>query len=953
VTPSIERTAQGTLHTVLFDSFYRKGGLDAIVVICRNFMRTIIEHSQTRADDRTETANQALGHAYSGIKVALHLLLSLISSKAIFESSQTILLFTRDKKDTDPDYFEPHNFLVKTRLAVLPLVRELWEAPWLVSSPQSLIKSVVQVVLEILNGEGEESPDVTPHPPPGASSLSMGGPSLFRVTLADENRVRQLTDMGFPRSGAEHALIRTHNNVNAATELLLSNPFRFQSDPELLPPQPQEPGESDDPAGDTPATPPDAPPSGSPPAQDDAAISGQGAPVLPPAQDDPATSSQGAPGSPPAQDHLATSGQGDGDSQNVEADTRPPGKSTEEWRNELNSMREPLKSDVGRLALRLVDEHPELIFDVHNAFVGRADGYRRSSVRLLVDDIQAFTTSSQDSREEPLAVRCRLLALVLNEAPASFASIVTGDEQAFMEVVLTLLLSIPIDSVATQQTIPKWLAALMLVAEALLSLSEDPRTITLPKEGEPIVDQEILTGPLYDEAKTVLFDFSLRLLALAGLPRDELLASLRLLVFMTRDHDLAMQFVKSDGVSLLFKSLKSGGVAGSQSYISIILRHIVEDPAVVRLIMREEVQRFLSHPRTRTGDAASYVRACNTMALRDPKAFIDVTKSLAQLERPFAYLSQIVPNDSGHQEDGLSPGETGKDIKNPTTSQAEVTAHTLPSPPEYLEAVVHFLIGELMASVRSTPPQSGGVSNPESTSPDTPVEGNVKQQAQPERKSPNEAQDPKPDHYYSGFLMQTLTELMFSYDACKTAFISYSPHKHSSAPSTSKDAAKARLAALHFVLSDLITFRTIEPDPSIDARNNVPLCNWAMSLVVALCVDTSSSQPNKDVSPELIAVRKTVLEAVSRAIKDSSPPESLDARYGRLLALADLCYRLLTVRFSPGLRKPHEETPTHIAKIMLEKNFVSTLTNALAEVDLNYPNVRVVVAAMLKPLELL
>jgi hypothetical protein len=162
-----------------------------------------------------------------------------------------------------------------------------------------------------------------------------------------------------------------------------------------------------------------------------------------------------------------------------------------------------------------------------------------------------------------------------------------------MDVVLTLLLSFSTDTASEQTTIPKWLAALMLVAEALLSLSEDPRSITLPKEGDPIVAQEILTGPPYDKARTVLFDFSLRLLALPGLPRDELLASLRLLVFMTRDHDLAMQFVKRDGVPLLFKSLKSssGGVAGSQSYVSIILRHIVEDPVVVRHIMREEVQR--------------------------------------------------------------------------------------------------------------------------------------------------------------------------------------------------------------------------------------------------------------------------------------------------------------------------------------------------------------------------
>lgn len=917
VTLDTERTAQNTLHTVLFDAFYRKGGLDAIVTICRSFIRTISEHSPTKAEDRTEIVHQALSHAYGGIKVALHLLHSLTSSKPIFESSQTVLLLTRDKKDTDPDYFEPHNFLVKTRLAVLPIVRELWEAPWLVSSPQSLIKSVVQVVLEILNGEGEENPpDISPHTVPGANSLSMGGPSLFRVTVPDENRVRQLTDMGFSRSAAERALIRTHNNVNAATELLLSNPFRFQNDPEPVAPQSQEPGGSGEATTETPPAAAEAPPSDSTPIQDDVATPSPG------------------------------------DSEAVESDSRPPGKSADEWRSELNTMREPLKSEVGRLALRLVDEYPELIFDVHNAFVGRDDGYQRSSVRLLIDDIPSFAANSQNGREQHLAVRCRLLALVLNEAPASFAATVMGDEQAFMEVVLTLLLSFSIDPEARQTTIPKWLAALMLVAEALLSLSEDPRSVTVPKEGDPIVAQEILTGPPYVKARTVLFDFSLRLLALPGLPRDELLASLRLLVFMTRDHDLAMQFVKREGVSLLFKGLKSssGGVAGSQSYISVILRHIVEDPVVVRHIMREEVQRFLSHPRTRTVDATGYVRACNALALRDPKAFIDVTKSLAQLERPFAYVSQIIPQDPVNQEGGVSSGESSKESKHPG-SQPEITAHTLPSPPEYFEGVVHFLVGELVEFVRSGSRQSEGGSNPESTSPDASAEGSLRNPNQPEAKPASEAQDSKPDHYYSGFLMQSLTELMFSYDACKTAFLSYSPSKRSGIPS--KDASKGRLTALNFVLSDLVSFRTIDPDPTHDTRNKVPLCNWAMSLIVALCVDTSSSQPIKDVSPELIAVRKTVLEAVSRAIKDPSQSESLDARYGRLLALADLCYRLLTVRFNPGLRKPHEETPTHIAKIMLEKNFVSTLTNALAEVDLNYPNVRVVVAAMLKPLELL
>ena len=56
-------------------------------------------------------------------------------------------------------------------------------------------------------------------PSPCASSLFVGGTSLFRATVPDENRIRQLTDMGFSHPGAERALIRAHNNVNAPTEL--------------------------------------------------------------------------------------------------------------------------------------------------------------------------------------------------------------------------------------------------------------------------------------------------------------------------------------------------------------------------------------------------------------------------------------------------------------------------------------------------------------------------------------------------------------------------------------------------------------------------------------------------------------------------------------------------------------------------------------------------------------
>jgi E3 ubiquitin-protein ligase HUWE1 len=205
---------------------------------------------------------------------------------------------------------------------------------------------------------------------------------------------------------------------------------------------------------------------------------------------------------------------------------------------------------------------------------------------------------------------------------------------------------------------------------------------------------------------------------------------------------------------------------------------------------------------------------------------------------------------------------------------------------------------------------------------------------------------------YGCFLMQCLTELLFSYDSCKFAFLSYSPKKRGQTPSK-ETSSKYRTATLQFLLSDLVTFGTINPQPDDRARNRITLCNWAMSVLVALCVDSAPNHEVKEVSADLVSVRKFVLEAVSRAIKDLPPSDNLEARYGRLLALADLCHRLLIVRFNATSNKQQDENPTHIAKIMLEKNFVSTLTTALSEIDLNYPHVRGLVPSVLRPLQYL
>ncbi|KAJ7462340.1 hypothetical protein B0H11DRAFT_2175426 [Mycena galericulata] len=867
-----ERTTSNTLHTVQVSALYQAAGLDAIFNVCQTFMTTIDSVMQLRTEDRSELQKQELVHAYGGLKVALHLIHPLISSKPLLDSGQTLLMVTRDKKDTDSGYFEPHNFLVKLRLAALPVLRALWEASWLISAPLSVSRSIVQTVLELTNGEGEELKGDTP-----GEGVGTGIP---RPLGADEGRIRQLTDMGFPRSAAERALARTQNNLNAATDLLLSHPFPLPPDPL---PGPEPTAEPNDPTE---------------------------------LVAEPITIEQVS--------EAETSAAG------LDVEVVPPepvGKSAEQWRTELDEAREPLRAGISRQALLLVDEHLSLIFHLHVAFIRPNNAHQQKAVRDLVDDIKDFSPFAYDVQEQPLANRCRLLALVLCETPSSLSPEL---RVTLMDSLLALLLSNPVSIDPEHPSIPRWLAAHLLVTEALFTLADEPRAITLPKEDEPIVAQDLATGPLLSEARTIL------------------LSTLRLFVLLTRDHEAASQFVKRDGLTMLFRRLKASAVPGSSSYIATILRHIVEDAGTVQSIMKQAIKRYFAQPRTNVVEAGTYVRNCSAMALRDSRTFINVTESLCQLVSPFSPSQHLKLKDQSAPDD-KSPIEVESEV---VTQMQVDTSTAVPTSNDSFESVVHFLIAELMRSTKPDP--TAGAETGASDS--APVLGasSVRSQtdiASVEVTSPTDAES-KDRYQYSCFLMQCLTELLFSYDSCKLAFLSYSSKKRP--PPSAKDIPnKLRTTTLHFLLSDLISFETINPQPNTDARDRITVCNWAMSLLVALCVDTSSTHELKDVSPELVSVRKFVLEAISRAIKDLSSSESVEGRYGRLLALADLCHRLLTVRFNTSSRKQQDDAPTHIAKVMLEKNFVATLTTALSEVDLNYPNVRGLVASILRPLEYL
>ncbi|GJJ06087.1 hypothetical protein Clacol_000276 [Clathrus columnatus] len=881
-----ERASNNNLHTMLLVIFKTIGGIDAILHICKHYVSAIERITVTKTSDRSETEKQELVHVFGGLKVALHLLHFLVSSKPLFDSPQTVLLINKEKKNGDIDYFEPHNFLVKLRLAILPFIRELWEAPWLIQAPLSVCKSVVQTMLVLMGGDNEEIKGENGSEPATSAAGGMSGIGFLQRHLSpDENAVGQLCDMGFPRSAAERALIRMRNNVGAAAEYLLGQPLLIRPDPE-----PEE-TELENPVD-----------------------------VEPGLETDTMDNVQG---------FAEGLFQNRGKSREVAEEI----KTSEEWKDELDRAREFLKERVGRRSLQLLDEHPSLIFDIKGAFVGSPEGYSGQALPLIIQDIKDFSPGAYDIHEQSLAIRCRLLAIIFNEMGSLETRLSSTAPGELMDVLIALLLAHPEQSDIEATVSPKWLSSLLLVIESLLITGDEPLPVVLPRENEEICVRPISNEPTYPSARQQVFLFCLKLLSSLELPQDESISVLRLLLYLTRDYGMAQEFVKLNGIALLLDRFKMmpKDASGCQVYVILLLRHVIEDQPTVELVMKQEIKRWFSQPRTKISDVGNFIRGTGSIALRDPKVFVKVTESMCELVTVHPSVHHITLRPSppdGPQKEAVETHEVML-VDDPRVSNLSENT---------LESAVHHLAAELLRVGKSAVTASFVLSGDDAK---TPVAGPIE---------PTTAEnETRSNYFYACFLMQCLTELLFSYNACKVAFLAFTKKKGST---PSKDAgSKHRLAVLNFLLTELISFGGLDTMTSAGSKRRGMLCNWAMSVVAALCVQVGDSGDSRELATEFVNVRRLVLEALSRAIRDPVHSETMDERYGRLLALVDLTHRLLTVKVGSGSVKPSDDNPLHMAKLMLEKNFVAILTGALAEVDLNYPNVRGLLTAILRPLE--
>ncbi|KAF8985816.1 hypothetical protein BGZ46_001784 [Entomortierella lignicola] len=971
-----------TLQTVLVASFVRTGGLQTLFTTLDSVLLEV--NADVSADDKVKL--------YSTIEVILSVLQTITSSKLLYDSSHTSTLTSRDFGYRGNDFFNPQEFLVEVRLTILPKVKALWLDSTLNSCPAALVRQLIQTLINILKAEGELKPELNSGP-----SVILGGiPNLFgaRPLVADPGSVSMLQDMGFPRAAATIALTRCGNQIDRAAEYLLTNPgvvaaavYDQEREAAARATTTNSDSTSNQAAGESSRS-------------NSEGTEPTGATAESTATTNEADRADSSATSPIEKSHSTTSRSSPRASEPVnDAEAHKARK------EELSKYREELRKILVPRSLELVTLVEGVIFYVRDIILllckdeDKDKDKNKDMDNFILAELVDITVSTREKLDdtnkdsaktsgELFGSYLRLLALLFSDI--SLQPKLKNYAKKLLPPLISTL-TITLDSTISQKE-NSWLSPLLLTIESFISISDEPKVVEdeASVEGKAMIaqkDSEATSAIVSRSDMEILLKHSISLLRQDELSKDVTLSVFRILVRLTRHHSLAIEFLKCEGLPLMFATLKPDklGVQGQQNFIVMIMRHIIEDTYVLQETMEKEIIRWFSQPtRPRSSDILSFLRHNNYLGLRDLDIFIAGTLKACKVSKHdtayralYLSLANLVTNPKTENNDNQENAPEDKDktadkekekeiekIDGPNVEGADsssasvaislgtITEATKKYSSEVSEAVVSFLVTELLncQSIASNE-HSIALSNSvdESSSKTDATASSISKDGA--EKTTSSTETPIDSEFiHQCFILQSLNELLISYPMCKVDLMNYSRKK--GIKDSSQAASKPRANWLNYFLNDLIPYRNTAGQASnTDMRKQSVRSSFGSGVLVAMC--SNNDEEEEKSSSELVQVRRFVVDGITRAFKDAiASTEPVEVRYGRFLSLSELSYKILNSTPVPGsIPKTNDDTSINIVKVMLEKNFITTLTNVIADIDLNYPHAKVLVNAVLKPLE--
>ena len=632
-----------------------------------------------------------LATAYGGIKIILNLYTQITGAKIVVESPQTSAIQSNERDRGQPHYFLPQQFLVELRMAVLPVVRSIWDSDFVDHASSSIVKCLVEI-LRICLESNEEG---------GAykrgDKLPVRAKHTHRVYTIAEEKLKALKDMGYYDKLAREALYRCYNGQHAAQEYcrdFLASPKHYvvEHNHFPIPEYDQEPKK--DTANVTTIQPAQsgatvseweraATPAAnarseehlqanrdSAPAADSATPAPQEVSADSTATAGDSTTSQPAPavpdgsaqafgetitmsidnllnfpdiGSADVPDAQQNSSPGQATPSTAEQNLIPAAKVADLVTvNDLDDERSAIRANLIERAVNVLNIHADVTFELADLIAAAAqkasdsNAMRKDIGETLVQSLISLQ-SDDDFRSEgkKIAAYANLLGLVLQDD--DFYQATLDELRSNFSQLLAFIKIFP-DQKPDESS--PWIGQVLLVVERVLSEDAQPVKIHWTPPSPDTVREDtpmaLLGEPVLPlDDKTSLFDALIEMLPRVGKDDSLALSVVRALAIVTRHRSIADKLAERKNIQRLFVMMKQ--LAGStgerlQSSFMLIIRHLVEDDETIRQVIRSEIlQNFETRP-SRATDTTGYVRQMYHLVLRNPELFVEVTNEKLEIK---------------------------------------------------------------------------------------------------------------------------------------------------------------------------------------------------------------------------------------------------------------------------------------------------------------------------------
>jgi E3 ubiquitin-protein ligase HUWE1 len=983
--------------TLLLVSFRNLGGFEVLADILDKFYQSALEVSQKQGEDANEESQRLLNLSLGGIKIILAFYSHITNFKVIGESQQTSSMQTRPDRDRErSDYFLTAQFLVELRFAVIKPVEKIWNSDLMDKATTSIVKTSINILKSVLDCDGEHGAHPTADKIPKRSK-----PIIKPWTPRNAECTQRLKEAGFEESLVEEALYRCCDNLNLAREYCLNQarpqstrnpipqyeldargpPSASPSRAEVVVPEPADSvsmSSSDNTQDEEGSEAPDA----QSVEMEDVSVEGE---TAQPTQDTPVPDSRTDLSLPAPHDALA-----------YQKRMRAGNKAPPVALDDLDQERSELRQNLVDRSLDILNSHDDVTFelaDLITAAVSKAaePGSMRTEIGTTLVQSLISLQSEEDfrSQSKKIAASAHLLALVLQEK--EFYDVIVEE---LKDNFVTLLGFVKVFPDQSAEDSSPWIGQVLLIIERLLAEDALPQQITwTPPSGDSTeaMTADQLPEPIIGlDEKNQLFDAIMEMLPRISKDESLALSITRVLVMLTRIRKIAARLAEKRNIQRLFLMVKQlAGITneGLRSALMITLRHMIEDEAMIRQIMGTEIQQMFESRDRRQTDTTGYTRQMYAHAIRSPELFVEVTNEKLQLarydpnQRPQILVLKredepVEPSAGSDAPAGNADAPAEQDQPKETTEPKQPllertkTSDLKVPVVENSDGVIHYLLCELLAykeiddtpevpKAAETPPDGQGTGNeepaPDAASAPASAPADASKSDKPVFKA-----DAHPIYIYRCFLLKCLAELLQSYNRTKIEFISFSrkADPYTTTPS------KPRSGVLNYLLNTLVPIGTLNHEGDLNFRKKLATSNCAIDVIVSLCHKTGEyavpktdvpQSPYAETEPDLLFVRKFVLEHALKAFRDANASdEPLDMKYSRLLNISDIFSRMVSQRSNGEMLTQNADlTPNlkQMAKIMYEKNFITILTTAISDIDLNFPNAKRVVKYILKPMK--